>query len=50
MKNNGYSDARLKKRERKKKREMNKVVYVFLQSCFQVLKRDMFSKSIVELS
>jgi hypothetical protein len=38
-----------KKRE-KKKREMNKIAHVFLQSCFQVLKRDIFSRSIVELS
>jgi hypothetical protein len=30
--NNGYSDARLKKRE------MNKIAHIFLQSCFQVLK------------
>ena len=32
IKNNGYSDARLKKEE-----EMNKIAHIFLQSCFQVL-------------
>jgi hypothetical protein len=32
-----------------KKEEMNMIAHVFLQSCFQVLKRDMFSRSIVEL-
>ena len=42
IENNGYSDARLKK-------EMNKIAHVFLQSCFQVFKREMFSKSKVEL-
>jgi hypothetical protein len=31
--NNGYSDARLKK-----KREMNKIDHIFLQSCFQISK------------
>ena len=39
IENNGYSDARLKKREK----EMNKIAHVSLQSVFQVsIKRDMF--------
>ena len=36
IKNNGYSDARLKKEKRKK--EMNKIAYVFLQKYLQVSK------------
>ena len=44
IENNGYSDARLEKEE-----EMNKIAHALLQSCFQFQKRDMFSRSIVEL-
>ena len=44
IENNGYSDASLKK-----EREMNNIAHVFLQEYFQVSKRDMFSRSIVEL-
>ena len=37
IENNGYLDARLKKRE------MNKIAHVFLQKCLKILiKRDVF--------
>ena len=40
IENNGYSDARLKK-----KKKMNKIAYIYLQSCFQVSKeRYVFKK------
>ena len=41
IENNGYSDARLKK----KRENMNKIAHVVLQSCFQVSKeRDIFKE------
>ena len=42
IENNGYYDACQKK-------EMNKIVHVFLQSIFKFQKRDMLLWSIVEL-
>jgi hypothetical protein len=36
IKNNGYSDARLKK----EKRKMNKIAHVFLQKCFKFETRE----------
>jgi hypothetical protein len=44
--NNGYLDVRLKKEKRK---VMNKIAHVFLKIFLNFKKRDMISKSIVEL-
>jgi hypothetical protein len=45
IQNNGYLEARLKKRER----EMNKIAHVFLKAVSKFQKRGMFSRSKVEL-
>jgi hypothetical protein len=42
--NNGYLDACLKK-----EKEMNKIAHVFFANVSKFQKRDMFSRSIVEL-
>jgi hypothetical protein len=39
--NNGYSDARLKRR----KKEMNKIAHVFFAKYYSIIKRGIFSRS-----
>ena len=49
IENNGYSDARLKKENKKKKRDEKKIAPVLLQKYFQVSRERYVSSSIVEL-
>jgi hypothetical protein len=49
IENNGYLDARLKKRKRRKKKRKNKDSPSSCKNIYKFQKRDMFSRSKVEL-